>query len=207
MSQAGPNWNSERVSGYQDPAEDACAYKRIGVKFAILLRTCSRPCSFVRPFNLFVLHTRWSSHFSCVYSFPSLCSITPSIPQLHPCSTSAVDRYSSTNSRMKIPASPLLLGLALSSSTLAYPTPKDRSPNPNRGSNPESSPLLSTPNTPVVGSDSASVDDAWGDLPPRISRRWGESPIAFLTLYRFLYSCITLGRPYKVQQLMLGPQV
>lgn len=63
---------------------------------------------------------------------------------------------------MKIPTSPLLITLALSTSTLAYPTPSDLSPNP------EHSPLLA-----------ADGEKSWNarpeHMPGRLGRRWGES--------------------------------
>lgn len=86
---------------------------------------------------------------------------------------------------MKIPTSPLLLTLALSSTSFAYPTPGDKSysPKPRDSSysspNPESSPLLGNEG----GNDkSDDAEDAWGmrpeTMPGRLSRRWGESSLA-----------------------------
>lgn len=67
---------------------------------------------------------------------------------------------------MKIPTSPLLFTLALSSSSLAYPTPKD-SPIPNN----EISPLL--------GAGNGGEDAAWGmrpdQMPGKLGRRWSMS--------------------------------
>ena len=66
---------------------------------------------------------------------------------------------------MKFPTSPLLLGLALSSSTLAYPAPTgSRSPNP------ESSPLLGEPKGP-------NEERAWGiseRASSKLTKQWGE---------------------------------
>ena len=71
---------------------------------------------------------------------------------------------------MKIPTSPLLFTLALSSSTLAYPTPSTvDSPNPNHE------------NSPLLGGSSGGGEDAWGmrpdQMPGKLGRRWSESTL------------------------------